>query len=237
MLALGDTMSSRVLWVSFAAFLLTMAFFIVLIWGAFGGIGALSVWIAQSLQGLEGNLEQTWLFSVISLFVITKTLVGVLFFLTSTIVVYYFFLMVYSVMVGLFSGYFIKEIGTIYYPNVETKGIALTSYLWVTAKTLIVTVLLLIVLLPFAFIPVFNFILLIPVFYMFHKLLVLDVSSLLNSKEEYLNLKRRYAGSMRSLSLVCFAITLIPVLGVLIYPYYVIVMSHFIFQKTQELRA
>ena len=70
---------------------------------------------------------------------------------------------------------------------------------------------------PLVFIPLFNFILLVPVFYLFHKLLVLDVSSMVNSTEEYKELKRLYAGRMRGISLVCFALTIIPFLGVVIY--------------------
>lgn len=236
-LALGDTLSPRVLLVSLVSFILTIAFFIALIWLTFGGIGALSVWISEWLQGFEGHLEQTWLFSMVSLFVITKTLIGILLFFTSAIVVYYFFLMVYSVIVGLFAGYFIKEIGNVYYPGVEAKGISLVGYLGIVLKTLFITGILFVLLVPLAFIPVLNFMLLFPVFYMFHKLLVLDVSSMLNSKEEYATLKRRFAGQMRGISLVCFALTLIPFFGVVIYPYYVIVMSHFLYRKTREIRA
>jgi hypothetical protein len=236
-LSLGDTLSPRVLLISLVSFLLTIAFFIVLIWLTFGGIGALSVWITERLQGFEGQLEQTWLFSMVSLFVITKALIGILFFLTSAIVVYYLFLMVYSVIVGFFAGSFIKEIGKIYYPSVETKGISVLGYSWLVLKTLLVTGVLFILLLPLAFIPVLNFMLLLPVFYMFHKLLVLDVASMLNTKEEYVRLKGRYGGQMRGISLVCFALTLIPFFGVVIYPYYVIVMSHFLYRKTKEIRA
>lgn len=235
--ALGDTLSPRVLLVSLLSFILTIAFFIGAVWLMFGGIGALSLWITQWLQGFEGNLEQTWLFSLVSLFLITKTIVGILLFLTSAIVIYYLFLMVYSVIVGLFAGYFIKEIGTRYYPSVHVKGIDLISYLWFVLKTILVTVILFILLLPLAFVPLLNFGLLFPVYYMFHKLLVLDVSSMLNSKDEYFRLKKECSGQLRGISLVCFALTLIPFLGVVIYPYYVIVMSHFIFRRTKEIRA
>jgi len=94
-----------------------------------------------------------------------------------------------------------------------------------------------VLLFPLVFIPVLNFALLVPVYYLFHKLLVLDVASMLNSVEEYRELKRLYAGQMRGITLVCFALTVIPFLGVVIYPYYVIVMSHFIFRKTEAFRA
>lgn len=236
-LALGDTLSPRVLLVSLLSFVLTILVFIGAIWLLFGGLGALSAWIAQSLQSFEGSVEQSWFLSMVSLIFITKTVVAILFFFTSAMVTYYLFLMVYSVIVGLFAGYFIKEIGSIYYPRVVFFGMGLISYLWIVLKTLLWTTLMFLLLSPLVFIPVLNFALLVPVFYLFHKLLVLDVASMLNSSEEYKELKRLYAGQMRGISLVCFALTIIPFLGVVIYPYYVIVMSHFIFRKTEGLRA
>lgn len=236
-LALGDTLSPRVLLVSLLSFVLTIVVFIGAIWLLFGGLGALSAWIAQSLQSFEGSVEQSWFLSMISLIFITKTVVAILFFFTSAMVTYYLFLMVYSVIVGLFAGYFIKEIGSIYYPRVAFSGMGLMSYVWIVLKTLLWTTLMFLLLSPLVFIPVLNFALLVPVFYMFHKLLVLDVASMVNSSEEYKELKRLYAGQMRGISLVCFGLTIIPFLGVVIYPYYVIVMSHFIFRKTESLRA
>jgi len=211
--------------------------FIGAIWLLFGGMGALSAWIAQSLQSFEGSIEQSWFLSMISLIFITKTVVAILFFFTSAMVTYYLFLMVYSVIVGLFAGYFIQEIRSVYYPDFAFRGIGLLSYLWMVLKTLLWTTLMFVLLFPLVFIPVLNFALLVPVYYLFHKLLVLDVASMLNSVEEYRELKRLYAGQMRGITLVCFALTVIPFLGVVIYPYYVIVMSHFIFRKTEAFRA
>jgi len=236
-LALGDTLSPRVLLVSLLSFILTIVVFIGAIWLLFGGMGALSAWIAQSLQSFEGSIEQSWFLSMISLIFITKTVVAILFFFTSAMVTYYLFLMVYSVIVGLFAGYFIQEIRSIYYPDFAFRGIGLLSYLWMVLKTLLWTTLMFVLLFPLVFIPVLNFALLVPVYYLFHKLLVLDVASMLNSVEEYRELKRLYAGQMRGITLVCFALTVIPFLGVVIYPYYVIVMSHFIFRKTEAFRA
>jgi hypothetical protein len=236
-LALGDTFSPRVLLVSLLSFVLTLIVFIGAVWLLFGGLGALSAWIAQSLQSFEGSVEQSWFLSMISLLFITKTIVAILFFFTSAMVVYYLFLMVYSVIVGLFAGYFIKEIGALYYPSVAFRGIGLLSYVWIVLKTLLLTTLMFLLLSPLVFIPLFNFVLLVPVFYLFHKLLVLDVASMINSTEEYKALKKEYAGQMRGISLICFALTVIPFLGVVIYPYYVIVMSHFLFRKTEDLRA
>ena len=236
-LALGDTFSPRVLLVSLLSFVLTIIVFIGAIWLLFGGVGALSAWIAQSLQSYEGSVEQSWFLSMISLIFITKTIMAIVFFFTSAMVVYYLFLMVYSVIVGLFAGYFIKEIGSLYYPSVAFRGMGLISYVWIVLKTLLWTMLMFLILSPLVFIPLLNFALLVPVFYLFHKLLVLDVASMINSSEEYKELKRANAGQMRGISLVCFALTIIPFLGVVIYPYYVIVMSHFLFRKTEGLRA
>lgn len=236
-LALGDIFSPRVLLVSLISFLLTLVVFALAIWAFFGGIGALVDVLSQQMQGIEGSFENNWLLRMISVIFITKTIAMVLFFLMSAMVIYYLFLVVYSLIVGLFSGYFIKEIGTLYYPEVNFLGMGFFAYIGSCIKTVLLASALFIVLFPLAFIPMLNFILLVPVFYLFHKLLVLEVSSMVHTNEEYKIIKARYAGQLRGISLLCFALTLIPVLGVIIYPYYVIVMSHFVMRKTKELRA
>lgn len=235
--SLEDLFSSRVLLVSLFSFILTIAFFVVTLFFLFGSIESLTQWFVAWMGSFEQTIEQNWLLGFISLIFITKTIVGILVVVTSTVVVYYLFLMVYSFIIGLFAGFFIKEIGQKYYPDVPMHGIDLFSYLFYTAKALFIGLLLLVVLSPLLLIPLLNLILFIPVYYIFHKMLVLEVSSAINVRAEYLSLKKRYRGELRGLSLVCFGVTLIPIAGVLIYPLYVIVMSHFIFQKTRELRG
>ena len=235
--SLGDLFSSRVLLVSLFSFILTIAFFVITLFFLFGSIESLSQWFVAWMGSFEQTIAQNWLLGFISLIFITKAIVGILIFVTSTLVVYYLFLMVYSFIIGLFAGFFIKEIGQKYYPDVSMNGINLFAYLFYTSKALFIGLLLVLVLSPLLLIPLLNLLLFIPVYYIFHKMLVLEVSATINVKDEYLSLKRRYSGELRGISLVCFGVTLIPIAGVLIYPLYVIVMSHFIFQKTRELRG
>lgn len=235
--ALKDVMAPKVLWVSLFSFVATVLFFVGMIFLVFGGIESLSLWIATWLQNVEGNLESNWLLSFLSLIVVAKTVLMVLFFLSSAMAVYYLFLMVYSVIVGFFAGYFIKEIAQTYYPQVVFYGIALPSYLWFLIKILAVSIFLMLLFSPLVFIPLLNIVLLIPVYYLFHKLLVLEVASVMCSNEEYRQIQKKYSGQSRVLSGLCFALTLIPVVGVVIYPYYVIVMSHFLLGKVASLRG
>ena len=234
--SLKDALSPNVLWVTLLSFIATILFFVGLIWVVFGGVESLTLFVGDWVQGFESGLEQHWLLSFLSFVVIAKTLIMVLFFLSSAMVVYYLFLMVYSVIVGFFASYFIKEIAQKYYPQVRFKGIALPHYVWLLLKAIVVTVLLLILFSPLLFIPVLNIMLLIPVFYLFHKLLILEVASVVHSYAEYKQIQKSYGGQSRALSALCFALTLIPIVGVVIYPYYVIVVSHFLLGKTQALR-
>lgn len=236
-LSLKDTLSPSVLWISLFSFIATMAFFAGLVWFVFGGVEALSLEFTQWIQGFEGRVEENWFFSFLSLIVVAKTLIMAFFFLSSAMVVYYLFLMVYSVFVGFFAGYFIKEVATRYYPRVHFSGFSLPAYLWMLVKVILVTLVLFVLFSPLLFIPVLNVMLLIPVYYMFHKLLVLEVAASVYSKSEYLQLQKRIGGQSRALSAVCFALTLIPIIGVIIYPYYVIVMSHYLLGKADEVRA
>lgn len=236
-LSIKDSFSPSVLWISLFSFVATLIFFAASVYGLFGGVEALSLEVAQWIEGFEGRLENNWLFGFLSFIVIAKTLIMALFFLSSAMVVYYLFLMVYSVFVGFFAGYFIKEVAQRYYPRVQFLGLSLPYYLWTLFKVILLTVVLFIVFSPLLFIPLLNIMLLIPVYYMFHKLLVLEVASSIFSKVEYERLQKKFGGQNRALSALCFALTLIPVVGVIIYPYYVIVMSHFLLGKAEELRA
>lgn len=234
--ALGDVFAPKVLWASLFSFLLTFAFFVGALWVLFGGVDALLVSMTQWLEGVEAGLEHNWLLSFFSLVVIAKTLVSVLFFLSSAMAVYYLFLMVYSIIMGFFAGVFIKEIGARYYPSLDYYGIGMTHYTWVLLKTLLVSLVLLVLFSPLMFVPLLNMLLLVPVFYLFHRLLVLEIVSVLNTKEEYALIQTRFGAQTRLVSALCFAMTLIPIVGVIIYPYYVIVMSHFVYGKTAEMR-
>ncbi len=213
-----------------------MCVFIVAIWLVFGGLESLGVIMMQWAQNFENGLEKNWLVSLLSLALIAKTVMIILFFVSSAMVTYYLFLMVYSIVVGFFAGYFIKEIAKKYYPHLQLKGISLASYLWLLVKFIAITIFLFILFSPLLFVPVLNFMFLIPVFYLFHKLLMLEVASAICSYKEYQVIQQNDGEQSRIVSALCFALTFIPVIGVMIYPYYVIVMSHFILDKTQKLR-
>lgn len=236
-LSIKDSLSPSVLWISLFSFIATLIFFAASVWLMFGGVEALSLEVIHWIEGFEGRLERNWFFGFLSFIVVAKTVIMALFFLSSAMVVYYLFLMVYSVFVGFFAGYFIKEVAQRYYPQVHFLGISLPYYLWALVKVILVTFVLFILFSPLLFIPFLNIMLLIPVYYMFHKLLVLEVSSSIYSKAEYEALQKKFGGQNRALSALCFALTLIPVIGVIIYPYYVIVMSHFLLGKANDVRA
>ena len=234
--SLKDTLKPSVLWVSLFSLFATICLFVVGIWFIFGGLESLGQLIAQWLQNFENNLEKSWLLSVLSLVMIAKTVAMVLFFVTSAMVTYYLFLMVYSIIVGFFAGYFIKEIAQSYYPHLALKGLSLFSYMVLLIKFVLLSVVLFILLSPLLFVPLLNFMFLIPVFYLFHKLLVLEVVSVVCDNKEYKEIQKIYSGQSRIVSALCFALTFIPVVGVVIYPYYVIVMSHFVLSRTAALR-
>jgi len=235
--SLGDFFSPRVLLVTLVSFIVTIVFFIVCLFFLFGSIEFFAQWFVGMMNGFEHTIEQNWLLSFISLIFITKAIVGILVFFTSFIVVYYLFLMVYSLIVGLFCSYFINEIGQKYYPDVERSGINFFTNLFLIAKTFLVGEFLFLVLSPLAFIPLLNLALFFPIYYIFHKMLVLDVASVINSSAEYGKIKKDNGGELKGITLIFFALTIIPIVGVLIYPLYVIVMSHFIFRKTRDLRS
>ena len=103
-------------------------------------------------------------------------------------------------------------------------------------KTIIVTLILFFVLSPTYFIPALNFLIFLPFYYFFHKTIVFDVSSVINNAKEYKKIKKLNWVELKGKTLFCFLITLIPIIGMLVYPFYVIFIGHYIFNETRELR-
>lgn len=234
--ALGDFFSPRVLLITLVSLILTLAVFIVGIMLLFGSVETLSSWFVTSLDGLNQSIEQSWFLSLISLFFITKMFVTILFFFTSAFVVYFLFLVVYSTIIGFFSGQIIKEIGEKHYAHIEQKSMSMFAYFYLIAKTIVIAFVFLIVLMPLFLIPILNFVLFIPIFYMFYKMLVLEVASACLDSKEYAQLKARKGVELKGIAFVCFLVTMIPFVGVVLYPYYVIAMSHFIYREVPSLR-
>jgi len=141
-------------------------------------------------------------------------------------------------IVGFFTPLVVQKLKTRHYPPLEIKGHgSFLSVLWYTLKSLLIMVLLYIVFIPLYFIPLVNIIAFnLPAYYFFHKMLVFDVGSTINSKKEYTQIKSIVGNQIRLRTLLMYMLTLIPFVGVFFPLFFVIYLSHIFMSESVELR-
>lgn len=154
-----------------------------------------------------------------------------------------FFVLLLSLIVTLFIiGFLTPHVLAIvrdrHYRECHIEGFGhVASVLFYFLKTLGVMLLLLIVLMPFYFLPVVNLVAFnLPFYYLFHKLLVYDVASTVCTKEEYLHIMYHKGTSIRMKTLMLYLVSLIPFTALLGSVFFVVYLGHIFFSETVKLR-
>lgn len=142
------------------------------------------------------------------------------------------------IIVGFFTPLVVKKLKSRHYPPFEIKGHGSLLYvIWYAVKSFLIMLLLYLVLIPFYFIPVLNIIAFnLPAFYFFHKMLIFDVGSTLNTKEEYLRIKATVGNQILLRTFLMYLLTMVPFVGVFFPLLFVIYLSHIFMNETIELR-
>jgi hypothetical protein len=141
------------------------------------------------------------------------------------------------IIVGFFTPLVVKKLKSRHYPPFEIKGHGtLLAVTWHAVKSFLIMILLYLVLIPFYFIPVLNIIAFnLPAYYFFHKMLVFDVGSTLNTKAEYLRIKAIVGNQILLRTFLMYLLTMIPFVGVFFPLLFVIYLSHIFMNETIEL--
>ncbi|MDF1881817.1 EI24 domain-containing protein, partial [Sulfurimonas sp. MAG313] len=142
------------------------------------------------------------------------------------------------IIIGFFTPLIIKKIKSRHYPPLEIKGHgSIATTLWFTFKSLIIMIIFYIVLIPFYFIPLLNIVAFnLPAYYFFHKMLVFDVGSSINTKKEFLHIRAMVGNQIRLRTFFMYLLTLIPFVGILFPVFFVIYLSHIFMSESVELR-
>lgn len=239
--SLDDFFSPKIIFITFVSFLITIVIITSLLFLAFGNASSLKelapevfAWFTEVVMS---KIEARPMLS----FVLEHETVMMIFrfvmYFGFGIVVYFVFLTIYGVVVGFFASIIVKYVQKKHYPKVKIEGIGIISTAFFYVKTILIALVLLVLLSPSYIIPGLNFLIFVPIFYFFHKTLVFDVSSVVNTGKEYKKIKKVNWGELKARTGLCFALTFIPIIGIIIYPYYVICISHYILKETTELRA
>ncbi len=138
-------------------------------------------------------------------------------------------------VIGFLTPAIMRELQMRHYPEVpmEGHGNALTT-LFHSLKYIAITFLLLIVLIPFYFIPLVNIVAInFPFYYLFHKFYMLDVGTTAMTKEQYQQMMFFNGNKVRLNTLILYLIAMIPFAALVTPVFNVIVLSHTVFRNKQ----
>lgn len=233
--SLSDFLSPKSLFFNMLAILITITLLIMMGYMGYGSLRNFQEWLIN--QDLINKAEQ-WPFIGSSIAFTMRSAVGRFLILTPVLflVTYTLFFMLYSFIAGLFTDIWVKIVQKRHHHDTKLKGLSLIQFVLFYIKVILTTVCLFILCVPLLFIPGLNFVLILPSYYFFHKTLTFDICSVVNSRIEYERIKKVNWTDLKTQTIVLYALSLIPVLGVLFYPFSVIYVSHYIFDETKELR-
>jgi len=122
----------------------------------------------------------------------------------------------------------IDKIHQKYYSDIKLKGFITTfDLVWMILKTIFIMIFLFFIMFPLYFIPYINIIALhLPFYYLFHKLLIFDVGSYIHNRYDYALMKFSYKSELRVYTLLSYIISLIPIAGVILSAFYIILITH-----------
>jgi hypothetical protein len=237
---LDDFFSSKVMLISFISAIVTIILISFILYIAMGSID--DVWnifpsvVNDYIHLINSTLEK---YGILSFFIehkILMWLIHIINYMGIGIFFYYLFFILYSFVIGVFNTYFVVFLQKKYYGEVELKGMSSLSTTIFYIKTIAVMLTLFVIFSPLYLIPVLNITIFIPMYYFFHKTIIFDVSSVINSKKELISIKKANRLELKTKTLFCFCISLIPVIGVLMYPYFLFVIGNLLFTETKDLR-
>ncbi len=252
LLSIKDFFTREILRLAFYPFLLTMIILYVLFFVAadmgFEQLQDYTVHMEQSKTTLENGiphteeLSETFQGSSIIDFLlkysITSWLLNFLLYTVGSMFVLLLSIIIALAVIGFLTPPILKVIQQRYYPDIDMVGYGhMGTITWHFFKSFFIMILLIIMMIPFYFIPLLNIIALnLPFYYFFHKLMTFDVVSTIMTKEEYARIHVVNANSVRIKTLILYLISLIPLAILFATAFYVIYLGHTFFVEVRALR-
>lgn len=170
---------------------------------------------------------------------VTSWLVSFIVFTVGGIITFIFAIFIALIIIGFLTPFIVKEIHRRHYSQLplDHHG-SILGILLNTTKHVVIMLLLFLVLMPLYFIPLLNLVAFnLPVYYLFHKLYLLDVSSETTTKERFKLIMAYHGGTVRMTTFTLYVISLIPFAAYITPVFNVIVLTHTMFRKAVEIEA
>ena len=170
-------------------------------------------------------------------YTVTSWIVSFLVYTVGLFAIGYLSIFVSLIIIGFLTPRILAIIHKRHYENLEVESnFSIIDGIGKIIKTALVMILLLIVLIPFYFIPLVNIIAInLPFYYFFHKMLHFDIASTITSKEQFIQIYYNDKGNMRLRTIFLYVISLIPFVAFFISVFYIIYLGHVYFTKLQQL--
>ncbi|HEY5791607.1 MAG TPA: EI24 domain-containing protein [Gammaproteobacteria bacterium] len=142
-------------------------------------------------------------------------------------------------VVGLLSPWIVGEVARRHYPRLELRGSeGALGYLRFLLRSLGVFLALLLLVLPLLLVPGLNLLALnVPFYYWFHRLLSWDVASVIEEPGAARALLARERLRLLPWTLLLYLLSLLPLLGLLLPVFFLLLLAHLLLAATQRQRA
>ncbi len=183
---------------------------------------------------LEGNAIIQFLMS----YAITSWIATFLIYAIGSFFILYASIFMAIIVIGFLTPFVLKELQRRHYKNVEMIGYSNPIFsILLLLRWAIIMLFLFILLIPFYFIPLVNIIAFnLPLYYFFHKMITFDISSNISTKEEYKKIKYFHSGKIRLRTLALYLISLVPFAIFFGAIFYVIYLGHTYFIEIKKIR-
>ena len=170
-------------------------------------------------------------------FAVVHWMLTALFYVFGIFLVVVFSIVIAVLTLGFLTPHIVKTLHKQYYSHISLPKDTLSVF-----KTVLITIfvfvkfiLLLIICIPFMFIPIFNIIAFnAPFYYLFHKLIIFDVASNIFSASTYNKALKPYTWQILLITLCFFILALIPIIGLFLQLFFVIYLTHYIFSNISK---
>lgn len=229
--SLGDFLSIKVLFLSFFPFIGALITFFSILY--FGGSEFQDILNQGELAGNFDFLNEAThpILSTLLNNFITKWIIIALFYTFGAISAIILSVFTGIIIVSFLTPKLVKFVQKKHYPSKKLeKSIGTINALSLTSGVILKFFGLFFISLLFLIIPFLNFLAFnVPFFYLFHKLLMLDVSSNILDKDNFKLFWKKLKPRFLSINLMFYIISLIPFLGVFLQTFFIIYLTHEIF--------
>ena len=193
----------------------------------------------EHTENISTKIQGSDIMAFLSSYALTSWIGSFLIYAIGGFLTLYASIFVTVIVIGFLTPLVMKELQKRHYNDVEMIGHSnIISSIISTIKWAIVMLVLFIILVPFYFIPILNIIALnFPLYYFFHKMLTLDISSNICSAEEDRHIRYFSKNSIRAKTLGLYVVSLIPFVIFFGAIFYVIYLSNTYFLEVKKIRA